>query len=177
MRVQSYDEFLGKTNRPKPTIIRFALIFCSIFLLLQWGYQTLTNTPAYHFYLEQLTVRPSAFLIQLAFPQDGVTAQAHRLIWSGGRISVLNGCDGADAFLLLISGFGAVSGSWRMKLTGMAIGSILVYILNQIRLLALYFAIRHEKALFDLLHSLIGPLIIIALTTIFFAWWTTPRES
>ena len=68
---------------------------------------------------------------------------------------------------LLIAAFLAIAGSWRMRLSGIVLGSMLIYGLNQARIVALYFAVRHDKALFELIHGLIGPLVIIALATIF----------
>ena len=175
---QSYDEFLQKIQpvRHSVSLLRFAGIFFVGFFLLQWGYQALADTAAYRFYIEQLTVHPSAFVIQLIAPQDNVIGEGHRLVWSGGGLNILNGCDGAEAIELLLAAFIAVSGSWRMKLSGMAIGLSLVYVLNQARIVSLYFAIRHDKGLFELIHGMIGPLVIIALVTLFFAWWIAPRE-
>ena len=175
---QSYDEFLQKIQpvRHSVSLLRFAGIFLVAFFLLQWTYQALADTALYRFYIEQLTVHPSAFVIQLIVPQDDVIGDGHRLIWPGGRLNILNGCDGAEAIELLLAAFIAVSGDWRMKLSGMAIGLSLIYVLNQARIVSLYFAIRHDKALFELIHGLIGPLVIIALATLFFAWWIAPRE-
>lgn len=34
--------------------------------------------------------------------------------------------------------------------------------MNQVHIVALYFAVRHDKSLFELIHGLVGPLIIIA---------------
>lgn len=175
---QSYNQFLSKYRPTQQgiSLLAFALIFGLVFLLLQWTYQGLADTALYRFYIEQLTVRPSAFVIQLIVPQDQVIAEGHRLVWPGGRLNVLNGCDGAEAIELLLAAFVAVAGTWRMKLGGMAIGLCLIYALNQVRLVALYFALRHDKALFELIHGLVGPLVIIALATLFFAWWIAPRE-
>lgn len=172
-RSQSYNEFLQKNQpaRHSVTLLRFAAVFFVAFTLLQWIYQALNDTASYRFFIEMLTVRPSAAFISLIAPGDGVIAQAHRLVWQSGRLSVLNGCDGAEAMALLIAAFIAVAGSFRMRLTGIAIGVLLIYTLNQGRIVALYFAARHDKQLFELIHGLAGPLVIIALACLFFAWW------
>ncbi len=175
---QSYADFLQKIQpvRRSATLLRFAFVFFLAFLLLQWGYQALNDSAFYRFYIETLTVQPSAALIHMIAPADNATAQGHRLVWQGGGLSVLNGCDGAEAIELLVAAFIAALGTWRMKLTGIAFGITLIYVLNQARIVALYFAVHHDKALFELIHGLAGPLVIIALATLFFAWWTTPRE-
>jgi len=170
---QSYDAFLQKIQpvRYSVSLLRFAFVFLVAFFMLQWAYQALSDTTAYRFYIETLTVRPSTALIHLLAPTENVTAQAHRLVWPEGRLSVLNGCDCAEAMELLMAAFIAVAGSWRMRFTGIALGTLLIYGLNQARIVALYFAVRHDKALFELIHGLIGPLIIIAVACLFFAWW------
>lgn len=172
-RPQSYKAFLQKT-RPSDrsvSLLRFAAVFFVAFCLLQWAYQALNDTASYRFYIEALTVHPSAVLINLIAPSEGVIAQAHRLVWQSGRLSVLNGCDGAEAMALLSAAFIAVTGSIRMRLTGIVIGALLIYGLNQGRIVALYFAARYDKPLFELIHGLAGPLAIIALACLFFVWW------
>lgn len=178
MNLRSFNERLNKIvagGHARP-LLRFTLLFISIFFLLQWAYQTLDGTAIYRFYLETLTVRPSAILIQWIVPQEGVVAQGHRLIWPRGGLSLFNGCDGVEVMQLLLAAFVATAGPWRQRLWGAASGLLLVYVLNQARIVALYFAVRHDRALFELLHGLVGPLIIIALTTLFFVWWTGRNE-
>lgn len=152
-------------------LLRFTLLFISVFFLLQWAYPMLSDTAVYRFYLDTLTVQPSAALIQWIAPQDGVLARGHRLGWPGGGLSLYNGCDGVEAMKLLIAAFVAVAGPWRARLLGAALGLLLIYVLNQARIVGLYFAARYDRGWFEQLHGMIGPLIIIALTTLFFAWW------
>ena len=175
---QHFNEWLTNMNagvNARP-LLRFILYFLGSFLLLQWAYQAVLDTPAYHFFIDTLTVRPSVDLIHLLLPEDAVRAQGHRLLWSGGGLSVYNGCDGAEVMQLLLAAFVAVAGPWRQRLIGAAFGLLLIYALNQGRIVALYFAARHDRVWFELLHGLVGPLFIIALTTLFFAWWTGRDE-
>lgn len=157
-------------------MLRFTLFFLGVFVLLQWAYPMFSDTVVYRFYLETLTVQPSAALIQWIAPHDGVLARDHRLLWSGGGLSLYNGCDGAEAMKLLIAAFIAIAGPWRARLLGAALGLLFIYILNQGRIVGLYFAARHDRAWFELIHGIIGPLSIIALTTLFFAWWMGRNE-
>ncbi len=162
-------------------LLRFVLFFLGIFLLLQWAYQAWADTATYRFYIETLTVRPSVGLIHLFVPQDDVIAHANRLVWAGGGLSVYNGCDGVEVMQLLVAAFAAVIGPWRQRLLGAVYGLLLIYVLNQARIVSLYFAARHDRTWFELVHGLVGPLLIIALTTLFFAWRTgrdaTPRAA
>ena len=177
--LRNFNEWLNRmwTGGQGGPLLRFLLLFIGAFFLLQWAYQALADTLIYRFYLDTLTVRPSAALIQLMVPQDSVLARGHRLVWPGGGLSLFSGCDGAEVMQLLITAFVAVAGPWRRRLLGAAIGLLLVYALNQARIVGLYLAVRHDRAWFEMLHGLVGPLIIIALTTLFFAWWIGRNES
>jgi exosortase family protein XrtM len=97
-------------------------------------------------------------------------------------LSVLNGCEGTETLFLLVAAVVAFAASWRHKLWGILLGGLLVYGLNQIRIVALYFALRHDKELFSALHGYVGPTLIIILCSLFFLWWIgriprTPRDE
>ena len=79
--------------------------------------------------------------------------------------------------MLLMAAFITASGTWRMRFTGIALGMLLIYVLNQVRIVALYFSVRHDTALFELIHGVVGPLAIIAVACLFFAWWIGRGES
>ena len=60
---------------------------------------------------------------------------------------------------------------WRARLGGVLVGTVLVFVLNQGRILALFYAYRSDKPLFDLLHGTLAPLLLIALSALFFLFW------
>lgn len=171
--LQRFNAWLGAvfTGGNAGSWWRFVLLFLVAFLVLAAAYQALEGTPIYRFYLDTLTVRPTAALVGLFTPQAQVAAQGSHLIWRGGALTVNNGCDGMEVIQLLIAAFVAYPGPWRQRLLGAFLGLLLVYGLNEFRLVALYYAARHDRAWFELLHGLVGPLIVIAVTTLFFAWW------
>ena len=60
---------------------------------------------------------------------------------------------------------------WRTRLAGLGLGIVLVYLLNEARVLALFYAYRSDRALFDLLHSVVAPVVLIAAAAAhFYAW-------
>ena len=63
--------------------------------------------------------------------------------------------------------------SWRNKLLGMMIGVLYVFVMNQIRLVVMFYAIRTDRQLFETVHGLIGPILLVAMTGLFFAYWLT----
>ena len=72
---------------------------------------------------------------------------------------------------LLIAAFASAQLPWRARLGGLLAGTLLVFVLNQGRILALFYAYRSDKALFDLLHGTVAPLLLIALSSLFFLFW------
>jgi exosortase family protein XrtM len=49
----------------------------------------------------------------------------------------------------------------------------LTYLLNQTRVIVLYFVVAYRNDWFGLLHDYLVPTLIIALCSLFFAWWAT----
>ena len=120
--------------------------------------------------IDWLTVRPAAWLADalLAVP---VTARGHVVLVGNVRLSVLNGCEGIDAMLMLLAAVAVLPAPWSARLWGAALGLPIVYLANQLRIVALVWARVEAPALFDIGHGLLGPLGVIAVAALFFAWW------
>ena len=72
---------------------------------------------------------------------------------------------------LLVAAVLAYPFNWRTRLTGLVLGTLLVHALNQGRLLLLWHAFRHDRALFGLLHGTVLPLIMVAFCLLGFLWF------
>jgi exosortase/archaeosortase family protein len=155
------------SNIRSAEFVRFTLAFCLLFLVLLWISQELQVTSAYRYYLHEMTVKPSVALIRLVRETENVQAAGYRLVWEDGRLSVLNGCDGIDVMIVLLSALFASSLPWRAKLIGSLMGIALIYTLNLTRISTLYFAFRHDRSLFELIHGVLGPLTIISVVLLF----------
>ncbi|MFN0316682.1 MAG: exosortase/archaeosortase family protein, partial [Burkholderiales bacterium] len=79
-----------------------------------------------------------------------------------------NGCEGTEVMFLLLAAFAAVPMAWRDRFIGLAIGIAGVFVLNQARILALFYAFRTNRALFDSLHTLILPAVLVAAVALYF---------
>ncbi len=60
---------------------------------------------------------------------------------------------------------------WRRKAVGLFAGALIVWVLNQARILVLFYASRADKELFTLLHGTVAPLVMIVLVTIAFVFF------
>jgi exosortase family protein XrtM len=157
-------------------VLRLA-IFAASFALMQHLYARSAGGALETFIVNHLTVGTAAALLDWADPTLGVTARGARLTAPGGGINVLNGCEGTDVAFLLISAFLVAPVSWRRRLAGVGIGLALVFVLNQVRVIALFHTVRSAREWFDVLHGTVAPLVLIAVTGAFFAFWVGATRS
>jgi exosortase family protein XrtM len=113
----------------------------------------------------------------LADPGERVIAEGHRLVSPWARLNVLNGCEGTETLLLLVAAFLVFPARLRHKLQGLLGGSLLIYTLNQTRIVGLYYALRHDRDSFQLLHGVLAPTLIILAASLFFLVWAKQARS
>ena len=146
------------------------LLFVLLYAALQAAYQALRGSATGRWLIDAATVAPAATLIGTVFPHDGVLAQGARLVWAGGRLQLLAGCDGFEVLALFVPAVLVAPVAWRRGLAMLVLGTALIWSLNQLRLLALYAAYRHWRDGFDALHAVWGPLVMLSLVFAWFAW-------
>lgn len=170
---ESFDQFLARTDRPRkplPTWVS-ALLFVSVFFILQMSYDACRGSDFEHFILGDLTVAPTAALIKLLTPAVPVTAFGNQLIAPGGGITVLKGCEGTEVMFMLVAAFAAVVMPWRRRIRGLGLGILLVFCINQVRLVTLFYVYRSEPSLFNLLHGTVAPIVLILCVGLYALYW------
>lgn len=100
---ESFEQFIARTSRPAKALPLWvsALVFLSLFFILQMGYGASRGSAFEHFVIGDLTVVPSAALIKLLTPSIPVQALGNQLLAPGGRITVLKGCEGTEITFML----------------------------------------------------------------------------
>lgn len=148
------------------------VVFGACFALQQWGWEAARGTALERLWVDGLTVQAGAALIHVLTPNVGALAQGTRIVAPGGGLNVMFGCEGTDVLFLLVAAFIAFPMSARTRLTGLLATLPCVFVLNQLRIVALFYAFRHDRALFELLHGTAAPLVLVCLAGLFFhAWW------
>lgn len=170
---ESFDQFLARTELPRKPMSAWvsALVFLSVFFVLQMSYDACRGSDFEHFILGDLTVSPSAIVINLLTPAVHVKALGNQLIAPGGGITVLKGCEGTEIMFMLVAAFAAISMPWRRRLAGLGLGILLVFCLNQVRLVTLFYVYRSEPSLFNLLHGTVGPIVLILCVALYALYW------
>jgi exosortase family protein XrtM len=163
----------------RPFLIRCAA-FLAIFFVLQTLWTRMEGGWLQRLWVDTLTVQTATAVIGVISPQAQAQARGTRIVAAGGGLNILNGCEGTEVLFLLIAALVVAPLTARARLYALASGLVFVFAVNQLRILVLFFAFRHDKSLFDLLHTMVAPLVLVALTGLFFqAWlrWSDRRES
>lgn len=153
------------------------LIFLLVFLALQYIYFSGEQSEWRRTFIDRITLAPVVGLIDLIAPGEGVAGAEGSIVAKGIRLSLRTGCDGADAMILLVSAFAAAGLGWRQTLADMTGGILLIYLLNQGRIVAMYFSFRYSREWFDLLHGVVGPALIVAAAALYFFWSLERAEA
>lgn len=145
-------------------------IFVAVFLLWYGGVQM---APSFErWFIEGLTVPVAASAINaLGLATETVTASGSRLVASGGGLNVLQGCEGLDVLGLWLAAAAAGPFTLRGRLLALTLGMLLVFALNQVRLLSLFHLYRAQRDWFGDAHGLWWPLVLVGLVWGMYALW------
>ena len=111
--------------------------------------------------------------INLLSVTDTVLAHSNTITSANTSLKVVRGCDGAGAVFLLMAGILAFKTTQKLKAIGIIIGLSLIYIINMLRIIGLFFILEHRHSWFQVVHTYLLPTFIVIICTIFFLWWTT----
>ena len=162
-------------DKPKPRALQGllwrAFAFVLVFMALQTGWEAARGSWIERLWVHHLTVNSATLLINQITPEVNAVAKGARITAPGGGLNVLFGCEGTDAVFLLTAALLVFPMSMRARLTGLLAGLVWVFALNQLRIVALFYAFRSDAGLFDLLHTAAAPLLMVVLTGLFFHLW------
>lgn len=87
-------------------------------------------------------------------------------------VNINNGCNGVEAMLILLASIVAFPATLRARLTGLALGALLVQAVNAIRIMTLYLLGAYQPRLFDMFHTAIWQIVVILVAILFFLIWS-----
>lgn len=164
---------MQNTTRQRSLIylqLRFLIIFAAIYGFFQTLYfmvpYDVLRDVIYHYGI----VGVSADILNL-LTNENVSAVENKLTSSKAILVIIRGCDGMGSLFLLTAAIIAFSTTIKHKILGLAIAIVGLYLINQFRIIGLYFVVAYQKDLFLLIHTYLAPTLIIAICALFFAWW------
>ena len=158
------------TQSPSGKAVFFFVKMTAIFLVLMTAYY-FTRERLAPLIIDKLSARPGAWLINTMTPREGVVAVAHIIKSPNAHLEIGKGCDAIDGILLLIGALLASPLPWRYRITGIFVGSGLVYALNITRIVTFYYIIRFRPDWFDFFHNYLFQGILVAAELLFFLAW------
>jgi exosortase/archaeosortase family protein len=152
-------------------LIGRALVFVAVFGALQFVWQMLGDSSVSHLLIDRGVVAPAAFIGRALTPRVGIYARGNRLLGPDGGINVVNGCDGMETLYLLVAGFSVAPLPWRARISGMLFGALVVYLVNLARILGLFYARHADMRLFDVMHGIVTPvLMVVSIAAFYYVW-------
>ena len=93
------------------------------------------------------------------------------LISNGNSMQVGIGCDGSEPMVLLIAAISAYQSKFNKKLSGILIGTIVLFLVNQFRIIGLFFFNNNLPDYFNLMHNDVFPIITVIISGFLFYSW------
>ncbi len=111
----------------------------------------------------------------------GISAKALRdtIVLPHAKMIIKFGCNGLEAIFIYIAGVLAYPANAKMKVLGIVIGSLVLEVLNILRIALLAWTIEHYPNHFELMHTYITQsiMIVLAFLTFLFYLQKVPHEK
>jgi len=128
--------------------------------------------------VDRYVVRPLSALIARA--AGGLLGVLHEHVIVKGTmiaapcfsVDIQNGCNGLETTFFLVAAVLAFPASWRQRVMATVIGTILIQMVNLIRVASLYLVGCHRPQWFASFHLAIWQTIVFATAVLFFAGWS-----
>jgi exosortase family protein XrtM len=151
----------------------FLLIFAATYVILYLGYSAVPDALLRGYVYPYGIVGPAKTMIDWVAPNDHVTGEHNTLRSATVNLAIVRGCDGAGVIFLLIAAIIAVRVSLKHTLLGIAGAVAVIYVLNQLRIVTLYFVAARWPSWFTPVHIYFIPTLMILVGLLYFAVWAS----
>ena len=127
--------------------------------------------------VDMLHVRVSAFIINTLTPAEHCIAEGNTLFAAQHTLEIVLGCEGIDSIIIIIAALAAYRSRIGWKLTGITLGTLILYVVNIFRITGLFYISKYRSDMFDTMHIVVGQTIIIVAGFIFFLAWNTAESK
>ena len=150
---------------------RFPALFLAAMTSLMVCYYWLPESIINAVFVRYFAVLPGSTLLEWLTPQHEVYADGTRILSSIAQLNILKGCEGTETLLILYAAIIAALRPLRESMIAMVLGTLLVFLLNQLRISSLFFIAAYHKNFFEASHGFIAPMIIVVCTGVFYMLW------
>jgi len=127
--------------------------------------------------MHNLQIRPAAWILQLTLPDENIQYSEARITSARVRLHVLRGCDGVEAWLLIVTALLVYPMPWRRRLRSLLYGTVLIFSLNLLRIISLFHVALRRPEWMDIAHGLIWQSVMVLAAFIFVLIWMEPGDG
>lgn len=146
-------------------LVVFLVVLAASFVLLSWR-------PVNDGLVEPFTggvARASGVALRLV--GEDITRSGTILRSSSFAVNIRNGCNGVEAMVILLAAILAYPAPWRARLIGLALGTIVIQVVNLIRVVALFLTGAYLPRFFDSSHTLVWQSVVILVALLVWVFW------
>jgi exosortase H (IPTLxxWG-CTERM-specific) len=157
---------------------RFALLFLAVLVTL---FAAELTPPGQALVVEPwtaLVARVSTFFAHLFDPTIAVSGPTLYAA-SGFAMTIMAGCNGLEATIVLLAAIVAYPAPWRHRIAGLAAGILAIQVLNIVRLVSLFYLGQWNLRVFEWAHLYAWQVLIMLDALIVWLLWlkTIPARS
>lgn len=152
--------------------LRFVVVAAVLYGIMHLGYHKVPDTTLREVIYPNLIGHAAAKVINTITPDRRVRVNDNKIASNKAVLNIVRGCDGSGVWFMLLAavlGFGA---NFKQTIVGLVLGSITVYLVNQLRIIGLYYLVEYNRMLFPAVHTYFAPTLIVFIIAAFFLWWT-----
>ena len=166
----------GRTPRPKMTGFgakRPVLGFVVLFAVLMGGFYAVTWIP----YVEQeilpayMKANASASTAILNLFGEGATRRGTSVSSPRYSVDIRHGCDAIEPSMLFLAAVLAFPAPFKTKLPGVLVGTIVLAIVNLIRIVTLFYTGIYKQSWFEIMHVDVWQTLFVLLSLTFWVIW------
>lgn len=86
-------------------------------------------------------------------------------------VNIKNGCNGVEAMVILLAAIVAFPATWKARGIGLVLGTVVIQVVNLIRVVALFLTGAYFPKLFDSSHTVIWQTIVILSAVLLWMYW------
>lgn len=161
------------SGRPVIFLIWFSLLFGAMYAGYFFVPDSFLRDVVYHHGICAI----GADMVNLIVPGEDAVAIDNTIASEWAILEIVRGCDGAGALFLLLAAVIAFPTSIAAKGIGVFAAILFGYLVNQFRIVTLYFVAAYQPDWFTLLHSYFLPMLVILLYAVAFAFWANQSRG
>jgi exosortase H (IPTLxxWG-CTERM-specific) len=149
--------------------VRFLVLFV---VILGGGFTFLAWEPVNDHLVEPFTAGvATASGWSLDLLGQGVSQRGTVLRNDRFAVNIKNGCNGVEAMIIFLGAVLAFPAGWKSRLVGLVLGTLVIQVINLIRVVALFFTGAYFPAFFNSSHTVLWQSIVVLAAFLLFIFW------